>query len=297
MPTFDVPKSPWGELDQLGAANRISSISIRSALAMVREGQVFDLSQDIHRSSPRAPLDQSPYTLSMWVHPSVSQRSFERAGATNGIGFAIERVEMDLHTGTHIDALGHCVMGDRLFNGYAVADFAENWGLTRLGVENLPPLITRGVLVDCVSGRGSPLEPGEPITRDDLSAYVEEHGIEIRGGDIVLVRTGWGTYYRERPIDYVGAAPGLDPTAGDWLAERGVVAVGSDTLGLEVVNDDATDTFPVHQQLLVRSGIYIIENAYLEDLAHSSFKEFACFCLPCRFVGGTASPVRLTAVV
>lgn len=295
---MDTRINPWGPDDQRGGANHLTEDVVLSALALARRGRTFDLSQRISPQSPRMPVVQSPYSLCMWSHPLVSRHSIERdRGACNGIGFADERVEMDLHTGTHIDALGHCSDGDVMYNGIPILEAVGNWGLKKLGIENLPPIVTRGILLDVPKAIGRELEPGAPLTPEDLATALGFTGTKMRPGDVVLVRTGWGRYYGVDNQRYLGPAPGIGLDAARWLSQRPIVAVGSDTMVLEVTPSESSEAYsPVHQHLLAQAGVYIIENAWLEEIAEEGVYEFLCLCLAPTFQGATAAPIRLVAV-
>ena len=294
------PSSPerWGAADQLGAANLLEAVVSPATLALAGDGRILDLSQPISHLSPRLDRVMSPYSMCMWSNPVASRHHLEREmGIVNGMGYADERVEFDLHTGTHIDALGHAWIGDRTYNGRTTRDVVTNWGLRELGIEHLPPVVARGVLLDVPAERGRALEPGEVVTVADLEAIVAARGIEIRSGDVVFVRTGWAQYYASDVRAYTAGWPGIGVAAASWLAERDVAIVGGDTMGLEVYPDEVpTVHSPVHQLLLATCGIYILEQANLDQLAELGIVEFLCLCLAPRFVGGTASPLRLVGV-
>jgi kynurenine formamidase len=297
MTELDIPSSMWGAGDEMGAANELNNVRLLEALQLVRKGDVFDLSQEISRTSPRD-FDQSPYTICMWSNPLVSRRSFERDNAENGIGFAIERIEMDFHTGTHIDGLGHCSVGDFMFNRIKAFDAVGDFGLERLGIENLPPMVTRGILLDLPAFLKRDLEPGELITPDHLSSALRKQQVSIAPGSVVLVRTGWSRYYGSGHEKYVKTHPGIGVSAAEWFGQRQVCAVGADTMALEVVpSENPAMQFPVHQELLTKRGIYIIENAQLDKLAEKGVYEFLCLCLAPKFRGATAAPIRLVALV
>lgn len=275
----------------------LSVRTVLAALASATAGTVVDLSQPVDRLTPRDP-EQSPYAICMWSHPSASRLEHARAGAENEVGFAVERVELDLHTGTHIDALGHCVIDTSMHGGLSVDDVVTDAGLNKLGIETAPPIVSRGVLIDVPAATGRPLESGEAITVETIERALERQASPILPGDVVLLRTGWAQYYRLDNERFLGGWPGIGLEAARWLAGLGVVAVGADTHALEVwPPEDARVHWPVHQELLVRSGIYIIEHANLEEVAARDAHTFLCLCLPVRFVGGTASPIRLTAVL
>jgi kynurenine formamidase len=120
----------------------------------------------------------------------------------------------------------------------------------------------------------------------------------VNRGDVVLVRTGYGSLWHD-PERYVRAAGGSS-AASRWLIERGVRAVGSDNLAWDVTgytDDDTGTTLPGHVLLLVRSGIYIIENLLLEELSAAGVFEFLLVCIPLKLMGATGSPVRPLALV
>jgi kynurenine formamidase len=279
------------------AASELDGASVIQALRIPRAGIVVDLSQPVSRSTPRD-AEQSPYALCMWSHPVASQSEHAKAGAENKVGFAVDRVELDLHTGTHIDALGHCSIGPLMHSGLRVDDVVTNAGLSQLGVETVPPILARGLLLDMPGSLGRPLETGEVIDIAAITATLDRQGTRIETGDVVLIRTGWATYYGVANERFLEGWPGIGVEAGRWLIALGVSAVGADTHALEVwPPEDMRVQWPVHQEFLVRAGVFIIEHANLEELASRGAYEFLCLCLPIRFVGGTASPIRLTAVI
>jgi kynurenine formamidase len=288
---------PWGPDDQAGAANEVTPQRLLDALALVRGGRVFDLSMPLSTASPRMPVVQSPYSLCLWSNPYVGQGSYEREGARNGVSFADERVTLDLHTGTHIDALAHAWIGDRTYNGLRMEEVVDNWGLRKLGIEHLPPLLTRGVLLDIPRAVGRALEPGEVVGPDELETASRQQGAVVQPGDIVLIRTGWGAFWGVDNDTYLRDSPGLGIEGARWLTDRGVAVAGADTMLLEVYPPEAPEIqYPVHQHLLARAGTYIIEQAALDELARAEAFEFLCVCTAPKFEGATAAPVRLTAV-
>ncbi len=287
--------SPWGTSDQVGAANELNPERTLASFRLVRSGRVYDLSQALSATSPRLDM-QSPFTMCMWTNPIISRTLYAQQNATNAIGFADERVEFDLHTGTHIDALGHTTAGDYMYNGIPISEGVGNGGLNKLGIENVPPVCARGILID-VRGQGpTELRAGQAVTAQDLQVALR--GQSVNPGDVVLIRTGWSRYYGVDNPRYVASWPGITLSCAQWLASKRVIAIGADTMGLEVIPEESpSQPYPVHQFLLAKAGVYIIEQANLEELAHDEVTEFLCLCLPVKFKGGTASPIRLVGVV
>ena len=143
--------SRWGLGDQLGAGNLLTAERRLAALRSVRDGRIFDLSHESSAGAPFMAPNQTPFLLSIWASWRDSIKRRRQIGAKNDAGSNVERVEMTMHVGTHIDALGHFSIGGRLYNGLNAADVVTDWGLERLGIEHVPPMISRGVLLD-VSG-------------------------------------------------------------------------------------------------------------------------------------------------
>ena len=260
--------SRWGRNDQIGAGNFLSVEKRLSALRSVVTGQIFDLSHEIAMNAPFMMPNQTPYLMSLWTNWRDSMRRRRALGATNEVGVNIERMEMTAHVGTHIDALGHFSIGDRLYNGVNAAEAVTDWGLDRLGVEHVPPMVTRGLLLD-VAGLdgGGHLEAGRAVTTDDLARAADRAKLAIEPGDVVLIRTGWGKFYGVDNPRYVAGEPGIDAEGARWLSRQGVVAVGCDNMAVEVLPnpDQPAMSMPVHQHLLVEAGVYIIENLALEE--------------------------------
>ncbi len=289
----------WGAADQLGAANRLTDASRLAALRLASTGRVFDLSHMIDAGAPFMSPNQTPFLLSIWASWRDSIRRRRKAGFRNDAGSNVERIEMTAHVGTHIDALGHFSIGEKLYNGVSAPDAVTDWGLERLGIEHMPPLITRGVLLD-VAGLdgGAHLNPGRAITPDELARAAEAAGTAIEPGDVVLIRTGWGRYFGIDNKRYLEGEPGIDVPAARWLTSRGVVAIGCDNMAVEVLpNPDHGLALPVHQHVLAEAGVHLIENLVLDELAAAHITRFCFILLAVKFRGATGSPVRPVALV
>ena len=131
-----------------------------------------------------------------------------------------------------------------------------------------------------------------------MEAAAQKQGVQIGEGDVVLVRTGNGALWQD-PEVYLQAG-GVTGSASQWLASKKVMAVGADNMAWDEIglfDPDFKVTLPGHLILLVRSGIYIIENLFLEELARDQRYEFTFVCLPLKLRGATGSPVRPIAIV
>jgi kynurenine formamidase len=172
-------------------------------------------------------------------------------------------------------------------------------GFERLGVEEIPPILAPGVLLDVAASKGADeLEPGYAVTAEDLENCCEEQGVDVEAGEVVLVRTGNGRHWEDEERYLAG--PGMAASASYWLADRHVLAVGADNMAWDVPglrDPELGCIMPGHLILLARRGIYIIENLVLEDLAASGHRRFDFVCTPLKFVGATGSPVRPVALI
>ena len=287
----------WGEEDERGALNLLTPERMMAALSIPTRGVVYDLGAEVRsRGVPMAtgrPLPSPPMLFF-----TVDGGDYAAGGRlSNGLGSAEDVLFMPVHgSATHIDALGHAWMGDELYNGFP-STAIRSQGMRRLGIENVGHMVARGVLLDIAAAHGVEyLKAGYEISPSELAAAQPEHGAEVRAGDVVLVRTGWGKRYFEDPDEYSKTAPGLGADAARWLAERDVVAVGADTLAVEVLPSGPGATTPVHRILLHEHGIYLIELLDLDRLAADGVHEFLFLALPLRIRGATGSPINPVAI-
>jgi kynurenine formamidase len=289
----------WGAADQLGAANLLTVEKRLAALRSVEHGRMYDLSHEISMDAPFMVPNQTPFLMSIWASWRDSIRRRRLGGALNDAGANVERIEMTAHVGTHIDALGHFSKGDRLYNGLSAAETVTDWGLLKLGIEQAPPMITRGLLLDVAGIDGGPhLNPGRAITPDELARAAGAARVAVEPGDIVLIRTGWGQYFGVDNAKYLTGEPGIDLAAAQWLTGQGVVAIGCDNMAVEVLpNPDRTLAMPVHQHALAEAGVHLIENLALDELARDAMHSFCFILLATKFRGGTGAPVRPVALV
>jgi kynurenine formamidase len=257
-------------------------------------GLVFDLEQPRTPQMPIHPAHrQAGYSYLLHRrHEDEYEETRPRTGAA-GIIVCAE------HTGTHIDALCHQSDDLVLYGGVKVDSGVQTArGFTRLGVEEVPPILAPGVLLDAAAGKDvEELEPGHAVTAGDLEACCERQSVSVEPGDVVIVRTGNARYWDDAARYLAG--PGMAASASYWLAERGVLAVGADNMAWDApgLRDPELGPLPGHLILLARYGIYIIENLALEELAAAGGYRFDFICTPLKFVGATGSPVRPVAVV
>jgi kynurenine formamidase len=186
-----------------------------------------------------------------------------------------------------------------MFGGVSTESAETSAGFTCLGVETVPPLLGRGVLLDIAGWKGpSPLPRQYGISAAEMQVCAEVQGVTVQAGDVLLVRTGYGALWHDE-AEYLQAA-GVAKSGTLWAAERGVVAVGADNMSWDVpeVRDPETGvTLFAHSYLLPQKGIYIIENVNLESLAAGRHYVFSFIGIPLKLRGATGSPFRPLALI
>jgi kynurenine formamidase len=281
--------SRWGAEDQRGAANRLTPAKVLEAKNAITKGVVYQLG---HVYEPGMPMfGTRHYSLRI-------PQAFTMPGKNEAV-YHDEVISGELgQIGTQFDGLGHLGMGDLFYNGNRRSEFAQAEGLTKLGIENVGAIVTRGVLIDVAKFKGvEQLPPTYEITVADLKGALQREGVQIRSGDVVLIHTGWGALWMKDNAKYGGTEPGIGVAAGQMLADAEVVVVGADTWGVEVMpNPDSALSAPVHQLLLARNGIYLHENLITADLARDSVYEFVYMFAPLRLKGATGSPGNPIAI-
>jgi len=207
------------------------------------------------------------------------------------------------HGAPTIDAIGHIGHNGKLFGGLVAEQNEAPNGLLALGVEHYPKerFINRGVLLDVARFKNvDALPAGEEITAADLEATAKAEGVEVRAGDSVLIRTGYGRYFETDKAKYMGLRPGPGESAANWLAGKKVFLTGDDQLTYEVYPQKGT-IFPAHRILIADNGIYIVENFNLEELSQALAArknyEFVLILNPLRLRGMTGSPLNAFALI
>jgi kynurenine formamidase len=188
-----------------------------------------------------------------------------------------------------------------MYGGIEASSSQSNHGLTRLGIDTVDPILSRGVLLDVAGYRKVDcLEPGYEVIVDDLEGAAEEAGVSVSPGDAVLIRTGWAEHWNDADLfrGQVDGVPGPGVEAAKWLVDRQIRVTGAETIAYEVIRPgEGHATLPVHRVLLVESGIHIIEVMDLTALAAANVYEFLFVAAPLKIVGGTGSPMRPIAIV
>jgi kynurenine formamidase len=257
--------------------------------------KVYDLEQPRFFGMPIFPSHKPGYFYALHRRHQDTYQP-EQHGPRTGASGVLTMME---HSGTHIDALCHQACDLKMFGDIPVHGAETPAGFTKHGVEMVPPLVGRGILLDAARSRGVDRLPSMyGISATDLEACATGQGTEVHPGDVLLVRTGYGTLWNNEEA-YLEAA-GIAKSGSQWVGERGVRAIGADNLTWDVPGErdpETGATLYAHVNLLAQRGIFIIENLNLEELASDRRYEFAFIGVPLKFQGATGSPIRPLALV
>jgi kynurenine formamidase len=291
LPPADAGRCPsqWGVGDQRGSGNLMSKETVLRAAKLIRTGEVFEIGRVI---SPGMPMFGTR-KFDLTTKRTVMNPGANRRGSNEELIYA----EMG-QIGTQFDGFAHQTIGDSLYNCFKLEEISTRNGFTKLGVESVGMLMTRGVLIDVAAAKGvAVLDGSYEITPSDLEAALRRQKMSLEAGDAVLIHTGWGQYWGKDNALYGKASPGIGAAAAGWLARQNVMLVGADNPSVEVSpNPDPKISLPVHQIMLVVNGIHLLENLDLSALARGSVYEFAFVIQPLKMQGATGSTVAPVAI-
>lgn len=306
----------WGDEDELGNLNELSPELTKKALSLVKDGRVYDLGLTYKRSSYKF-AGHNPGEIISFRTPTgmLNQEDldFVRSEEDNSLNttFTSNALFISDNVATQIDTLGHIFEGDppHAYNGHRYSEIQSDWGLLKMGAETIPPIVAPATMIDVAKSAGEdPLPESYAIGPDRLQKALDEQGVDIDPLDVVLVRTGTAGVWMKG--NGVGAneeemakhdTAGLTVSGAKWLVEeKGALAVGTDTSGVEVLPpkeqlDDGTSFNPVHVYLLVRQGVHILEYQNQEGLAEDEVYKFA-YVLGVNKIEGTAAGTVLRPI-
>jgi kynurenine formamidase len=294
-PTWTMPAestrcpSKWGVGDERGAGNLMKPQLVLDAIKLIKTGEVIDLAHVLGTGMP---------FFGTRVFNVNLKRSFMNTG-TNERGSNEEIVISEIgQVGTQFDAFSHQSHRGSHYNCFKTDEIATRSGFTKLGVENAPAFITRGVLIDVAGYKGvEMLGDNYEITVDDLQAALKKQNLALKPGDAVIINTGWGRLYGKDNARFVKSCPGIGVKAAEWLISQNPVLLGADNWPVEVApNPDPQISLPVHQIALVVNGVHLLENLKLDELVSKNVQEFALIMTPLKIRGATGSTVSPIAV-
>ena len=292
----------WGKEDEVGALNAMTNETVRDAMRLASQGKVYDLGITYSRNSYKW-HGHSPGEVLMFRSPEGEKRQldlpFMQPDANpQGLGWHSCALFINDNVATQIDGLGHVTIGidNHWYNGYKESDWGGNFGVRKCDATTIPPIVARGVMLDIAALHKVDALPAHyGITPRDIDRARRAQKIQLRPGDVVLVRTGTLRYWDKDGANHKKVAEhdsaGITLTTAKYLVEKfGAIMIGSDTSGLEQSPaPDGSDVFvPVHKYLLIEQGVHIAEFHYLEDLSRDKVYEF-CYVASTNKIAGTTA--------
>jgi kynurenine formamidase len=281
--------SKWGAGDERGSGNHMKPDAVLRATKLIKTGEVIELGHVLAADMPLLG------TRRFDVHTkrtSGVQLSNRRGGNEELVVSEIGQV------GTQLDGFAHQTIDDKVYNCFKVDDIATRGGFTKLGIEKVGALITRGVLIDVAAAKGvDMLGDTYEITAQDLEQALQKQNMKLQPGDAVIINTGWGKLWGKDNARFLKSCPGVGVKAAEWLVKQDPMIVGSDNWPVGVRPDpDKELSGPDHQIFLVVNGIHLLENMKLDELAAKRVYEFAFMMQPLKIKGGSGSTVAPIAV-
>ena len=287
----DWTKSKWGPNDEIGAANYMTPELVVKAASLVKTGKTYALGIPVDSKTPAYPPRAFKITI---VQPG--QAGSPGLGPTKTT-YNDDILDTWVGIGSQLDGLGHIGVEHVYYNGLKLTDFADPNGLKKLGVEKVPPMVTRGVLLDMAAYYNTDVvKEGTAFNVKEIEEVARKQGVDIRQGDVVIFHTGWLSLIGKDDKRYSAGEPGLGVEGAKHLVGKGVVAIGADSWALEVIPFESKNVFEVHQILLPMNGTYILENMDTAELAKDKAYEFLFVLGQPRFRGGVQSMINPVAI-
>ena len=282
--------SKWGAGDERGSGNLMKPEQVLKAAKFIRTGEVIELGQVLDPDKmPFFPGRQlSIMTKRTNVLPQSNRRISNEEMVIGEMG----------QIGTQFDGFSHQGIDNGFYNCFKQDQIATRNGFSKLGVEKVGALMTRGVLIDIAALKGVEMLPDTyEITVRDLQDALKRQNLTLQPGDAVIINTGWGKLWCKDNVRYIKTDPGIGVAAAEWLAKQNPMLIGSDNWSVEVnPNPDPKISSPVHQILLAVNGIHILESLKLDELVAKRVNEFAFILEPLKLKGATGSTVAPVAI-
>jgi kynurenine formamidase len=285
--------SKWGPSDTIGAANYLTPAVALQAAQLVKTGKTYSLGITVNTTTPAFP----PRTCAIYIVQPGQVGNAKGLGPTNTT-YNDDILNCWTGIGTQLDGLGHIGVADRYYNGNKWDEIATMGGLKKLGADAVPPMVTRGVLLDMAAYLGvDVVKEGTAFNKAEIDGAAAKQGVSIRQGDVVIFHTGWLSLIEKDPKRFGSVEPGLGREGARHLVSKGVVAIGADTWGLEAIPfEKDAGVFEVHQILLPMSGTYILENVNTAELAKDKAYEFLFVLGQNKYQGSVQSMINPVAI-
>jgi kynurenine formamidase len=298
--------SKWGKDDTLGSVNEISDASVLAAAKLIKTGKRYALGQVTGRNTPA--FGARTFELFAVSHGGVIDGTGDPWGDA-GFTTNDDWVLTFMGVGSQIDGLGHVGVDHVYYNGNHVRDFFSPGGLKKLSTADIPPIVARGIVLDIVGymktkapdrvmtvGGFEMLKEGTPINRPEIDGALARQSLSLQDGDVVLLHTGYLEMSEIDQARFMKSIPGLSVGGAKYLASHNPVAIGADTYGTEVVPSESGLPFPVHQELLPKRGIYILENMVTRELVADEAWEFMFVLGQARLEGAVQMIINPVAI-
>ena len=297
--------SKWGADDTLGSVNEITPEIILNAAKLIKVGKRYALGEVTSRTTPAAGTrDHLLFVFSDGADGLAAPLG------TNNFKYFDDYMFTHMGVGSQIDGLGHAAIGDYFYNGLTPKAFYHCTGLTKFGIEEIPPMVTRGVVLDMVGylknkGVGSVMnrggvdmiKGGTTFTKADIQGALKRQGISLQTGDVVITHSGYMKMQELDPAMAISTWPGIGVEAAEYIASFNPVAVGGDTTGTEAHPPLTEGEFvPVHQELITKRGIYLLENLVTDELVRDEAWEFMFVLGQARFKGAVQMVINPVAI-
>ena len=286
----------WGNDDELGAANLITTAKRKQALALAREGLTISLAHDVVQEKAADAPNILERALGN-VTPTGTTDRYQYTGTYHGV----------IHS--HLDAVDcHIMVDGKGYNGRPMEDITATGGCPKGNILALKDgVVTRGVLFDAtrLPGKATPqgwLDPGTAIHREDLEALEKLEHVKVSAGDVILLYTGrWKRRAALGPWPNTMGFAGYHADVAYFIKERGVSFIGGDGPN-DVQPSGLTPpiAIPLHRLALVAMGVSIFDNLDYERAVEQARRlnryEFLFVAAPLRIDKGTGSPLNPLAI-
>ena len=281
--------SKWGAGDERGSGNHMKPASVLRATQLIKTGEVIEIAHVLN--------DKMPFFGTRRFDVHVKRTFMNDFSNRRGSNEEIVISEIG-QVGTQFDGFAHQTHEDSHYNCFKTGAISTRGSFTKLGIEKVGTLMTRGVLIDVAGLKGVDTLPDTyEITVKDLQDALAKQRMTLQPGDAVLINTGWNRLWGKDNARYVKSCPGIGVAAAEWLAKQDPMLIGSDNWPVEVApNPDPKLSLPVHQVALVVNGLHLLENLKLDELAAKQVYEFAFVMQPLKaqgFTGSTVAPVAI----
>jgi kynurenine formamidase len=270
----------WGDDDERGAANLLDGSTVLAACAVPTTGRVYNLGIELKPGAPFAGRRMSPVHLM-----SQDGGDFSALGRDDW-GTADDYLFLACGGTTHIDALAHVWSGGAMYNGHSFRE-VRSTGAAKCGIEKTGGLVTRGLLLDFTA---RPTADGQ-ILGEHLDAWFDEHGLDPRAGDALLLRTGWMEDALEDRLQPDGSYPVLGFEAAEWLARHDISMIAADNPAVETTGRRGVLP-PLHGVVMRDLGVYILEMLILREPAEAGVVSGLFVVAPLLISRGVNSPVN-----